>query len=121
MKEFNTKAYINGLQDGEKGIENNFYKMSVKRVEYDAGFKKGMINAIKRFKNVKPQMFHNSMSKHNTRRMTIIISGGSVQDVVRENTDCELVIHDYDMEGVETDADCKQDVNGNWYREICME
>lgn len=119
----NTKAFINGLQDGEKGVENNFYKMSAKRVEYDAGFKKGMLTTIQRFNKGKPQMFHNSMSKHNKTRMTIIISGGSVQDVVRENTNCELLIHDYDMEGVdvENNPDCKQDADGNWYREIAME
>jgi hypothetical protein len=117
-----TKAYINGIQDGEKGIENNFYKMPAKRIEYDAGFKIGMQTTIQKYIKSKPQLFHNSMSKHNKTRMTIIISGGSVQDVVRENTNCELVIHDYDMDGVnvELDADCKQDVNGKWYREVAM-
>ena len=110
-------GYVNGSTDGK---ENNRYKRQHKRIEYNLGFNAGMKERMKKSIKNKPQLFHNSVAKHNKRRMTIIVSGGVVQDVIRENIDCELVIHDYDIEGVdvESNENCRQDIYNEWYQEI---
>jgi uncharacterized Rossmann fold enzyme len=46
----------------------------------------------------KPQLYIYAMTKNMKPRITIIVSGGAVQDVIKENTNIELVVHDYDIE-----------------------
>ena len=118
-----SRAYHNGYTHAVKSFHNNHYKRNSKIIEYDTGFNDGTKEKMKKAIKNKPQLFHNSMSRHNKHRMTIIISGGSVQDVIRENIDCELVIHDYDIEGIDatTNEHCHQDENGEWYQEIHLE
>jgi hypothetical protein len=118
-----SRAYHNGYDDALNQSHFNYYKREVKIREYDAGYIEGIKEKMKRTIKNKPQLFHNTMSRHNKHRMTIIISGGSVQDVIRENIDCELVIHDYDIEGIdaETNEYCHKDQYGEWYQEIHLE
>ena len=116
-----TRAFNIGYADGiNSDKQNNKYKRTNKRMEYDLGFKFALKEKMKTLIKNKPQLFHNSIPSHNKKRMTIVISGGSIQDVVRENIDCELVVHDYDIDGidVESNVNCHQDIHGNYYQEI---
>jgi len=116
-----TRAFVQGFQDGEIGIDRNTYKHSSKRLEYENGFKKGSKFSSKKPIKKKPQQFDCIMGGKK-QKIKIIIQDGIVQDVVRENTDCEFILQDYDLEGYDSESDpsCKQDVNGNWYREIAF-
>jgi hypothetical protein len=117
-----SRAYTYGYNHAVKSFHNNQYKRNSKIIEYDAGFNDGLREKMRKTIKNKPQLFHNSVSRHNKNRITLIISGGSVQDVIRENIDCELIIHDYDIEGIdaETNEYCYKDENGEWYQEIYL-
>jgi hypothetical protein len=119
-----TRAYKIGFENG-KMFSNvkNPYKRKQKIDEYDKGFNDGIKNLMSKTLKNKPQMFHNGVSRHNKKTMIISMKGGIIQDVIRENTDCRLIIHDYDIEGVdpETNIYCEQDEKGIWYQKIVME
>ena len=54
------------------------------------------------------------------KRITIVVKGGTIQDVIRENDDTQIIINDYDIEGedVELGKHFKKDENGEVYRII---
>jgi secreted PhoX family phosphatase len=118
------KAYDHGYTAGKYGLQKaNFYHRQDKIQEYDEGYNEGLkMYKNKSFKN-KPIMFHNGTPKHNKKRITLSIKGGIIVDIVRENIDCEVVVHDYDLEGldVETNIHVKQDENGEHYQQINLE
>jgi hypothetical protein len=118
------KAYDIGYRDGKSGFEKfNYYNRPSKIQEYDEGYNEGTkMHKNKSFKN-KPLMFHNGTPKHNKKRITLSIKSGIVVDIVRENIDCEVVVHDYDLEGldVENNIHTRQDENGEHYQQINME
>jgi hypothetical protein len=118
---YSTRAFIQGFQDGEVGMERNTYKQSSKRIEYENGFKKVSKFTSKKPIKKKPQQFDHIMGGKKE-KIKIVIQDGIVQDIVRENTNCEFILQDYDLEGFDYDSDpsCKQDTNGNWYREIAF-
>jgi uncharacterized Rossmann fold enzyme len=66
----------------------------------------------------KPQLYIYAMTKSMKPKITIIVSGGAVQDVVKENTNIDLVIHDYDIEPHDTEnrRDCYKDEHGDTYQ-----
>lgn len=117
------RAYRIGFNHGRLNEKENNYKRKNKIIEYDTGFNQGYKEFMKRTIKNKPQLFHNSVVNHSKKRLTISISGGIISDVVRENTDCELVIHDYDIEGIdpETNEHCYQDNDGNWYQIVALD
>lgn len=119
----NTRAFRIGFDHGKNNREENTYKRENKRMEYNIGFSEGMKQFNKREIKNKPQLYHNSMTNHNKKRITLSISNGMIQDVVRENTDCELIIHDYDLEGIdpENNIHCKKDENGQWYQKVILD
>jgi hypothetical protein len=118
-----TRAFTIGLKHGRINEESNDYRRISKREEYSIGFNEGMKMFKKKEIKNKPQLFHNSMTTHDKKRMTISIKDGVIQDVLRENTDCELMIHDYDIEGIdpENNIHCKKDQEGNWYQKVSLE
>lgn len=118
------KAYDFGYRDGKNGLENkNIYNRPSKINEYEEGYREG----IKMFKNKsqknRPIMFHNGTPRHNKKRITLSIKNGIIIDIVRENTECEVVVHDYDMEDVdvENNIHAKQNENGEYYQQINLE
>ena len=118
-----TRAFSIGLKHGRINEEQNDYVRISKRKEYETGFDEGVKMYKKKEIKNKPQLFHNSMTTHDKKRMTISIKNGAIQDVLRENTDCELIIHDYDIEGIDTENNihCKKDQEGQWYQKIRLE
>lgn len=118
-----TRAYRIGFKHGTSNGKENNYKRKNKIEEYDTGFIKGQKEFMKTTIQNKPQLFHNSISNHSKKRLTISISGGVISDVVRENTDCELVIHDYDIGNIDPESNqhCKQDIYGNWYQIVKLD
>ena len=71
----------------------------------------------------KPQLYIYAMSKNLKPRVTIIVAGGAVQDVLKENTDIDLQIHDYDIEpnDAENRRDCFKDESGDTYQLITFD
>ena len=118
-----TRAFRLGFKDGRINEEENTYVRENKRIEYETGFSEGLKQFSKRHIKNKPQLFHNTMTNHNKKRMTISITDGVIHDVVRENTDCELVIHDYDIDGIDPESNihCKKDENGKWYQKVIVD
>jgi hypothetical protein len=116
---FISRAFVQGFQDGERGINNNTYKHSSKRFEYDNGYEKGLSLSSKKPIKKKPQQFDSVMGGK-TQNIKIVISDGMIQDIVRNNANIELIVQDYDLDGFdcESDSSCKQDEKGRWYREI---
>lgn len=117
------KAYDIGFNHGRINEEQNNYIRTTKREEYDAGFEKGKKVFMSKIIKNKPQLFHNGASRNDKKRITISIKNGIIQDVVRENTDCELIIHDYDIEGIDVESNihCEKDENGQPYQRISLE
>lgn len=116
-----SRAYSLGYRKGSLGFqrENNYKRIS-KINEYDEGYNEGLtMHNTKTFKN-KPILFHNGIPTHNKKRIILSIKGGAISDVVRENVDCEVVVHDYDIEGVDVESNihCKQDERGEFYQRI---
>ena len=68
----------------------------------------------------KPFFIHSCVTNHMKKRITIVVKGGTIQDVVRENDDTQIIINDYDIEGenVELGRHFKKDENGEVYRII---
>lgn len=118
------KAYDFGYNDGKQGLEKiNYYNRPSKIQEYDEGYDEGLkMFKSKSFKN-KPILFHNGTSKHNKKRITLSIKGGNIIDIVRENVDCEIVIHDYDIEGIDVHSNIHvhQDEKEEYYQKIHLE
>lgn len=70
----------------------------------------------------KPQLFIYTVSTKP--KVTIIVSGGSVQDIIKENCpEVEVVVHDYDIQGLDVDSDptAYQDEKGNAYLQTTFE
>lgn len=116
-----TRAYNLGYRKGFLGFqkENNYKRIS-KINEYDSGYDEGFkMHTTKTYKN-KPILFHNGIPNHSKKRITLSIKGGCISDIVRENVDCEVVVHDYDIEGVDVESNihCKQDESGEFYQRI---
>ncbi len=118
-----TRAYKIGFNHGRVNERENNYRRKNKIIEYETGFDEGHREFMKKTIKNKPQLFHNSIVSHSKKRLTISISDGIISDVVRENTDCELIIHDYDIEGIdpETNQHCQQDIYGNWYQIVKLD
>ena len=54
-------------------------------------------------------------------KITIVVSGGCVQDVIRENIgDVDIVIHDYDVDNTDPSV-LKTDENDDEYQELTFE
>jgi hypothetical protein len=118
-----SRAFKIGFIDSKFKINKNPYKLESKIKEYDTGFNHGLtMDKEITFYN-KPQLFHKSVSSHSDKTLTISIMGNYIQDVVRENTDCKLVIHDYNIDEsyAKTNKYCKQDERGIWFQEITLE
>jgi hypothetical protein len=69
----------------------------------------------------KPQLYQTSITNHMKKKLTIIVHGGCVQDVVKENIpDTIIEVHDYDVD--ETDPSIlKKDKNGDSYQLLTFE
>lgn len=67
---------------------------------------------------VKPQMIQTSTSTQMTPKITIMVRGGIVEDIVKEKcNEVEVVVHDYDIE-VEGSIDERVDGHGYPFRVI---
>lgn len=67
----------------------------------------------------KPIVIQSEVTQQLTPKITIIVSGGCVQDIIKERcTNTQVEIHDYDIEGIDAEGryDCLQDKNGNTYQ-----
>jgi hypothetical protein len=117
-----SRAYRVGFQDGIETKYRKIYIRPKKIQEYEDGYLDGQKEFMKT-KLQKPQLFHNSISRHNKKRLTISILDDRIMDVMRENTDCQLVIHNYNLNDIdkETNVHCMQDESGKWYQEIVLE
>jgi hypothetical protein len=117
-----SRAFKIGFSDGLISGYKKVYIRPKKIKEYDDGYVNGQKEFMKT-KIEKPQLFHNSISSHNKKRLTISILDDRIMDVVRENTDCQLVIHNYNIDGLnkETNIYCKKDEGGKWYQEVILE
>jgi hypothetical protein len=118
-----TRAFKIGFTHGRTNSKENTYKRKNKILEYETGFGEGNKQFMKNTIKNKPQLYHNSVADHSKKRLTISISGGMISDVVRENTDCELIIHDYDIDDIDPEMNkhCKQDIYGNWYQIVKLD
>lgn len=69
---------------------------------------------------LKPQLYQTSISNQMKKKLTIIVQGGCVQDIVKENiSDVIIEVHDYDVD--ETDPSIlKKDKDGNNYQLITL-
>jgi len=68
----------------------------------------------------KPQVFINSMSIGYEPKITIFVSGGMVEDVVKENCpNLKIQIHDYDI-GDSDSSDIFQDNKGRNYLKLII-
>jgi hypothetical protein len=68
----------------------------------------------------KPQVFINSMTIGYEPKITIFVSGGMVEDVVKENCpNLKIEIHDYDI-GDSDSADIFQDNKGRNYLKLII-
>jgi hypothetical protein len=69
---------------------------------------------------LKPQLYQTSITNHMKKKLTIIVKGGCVQDVIKENIpDTIIEVHDYDTD--ETDPSIlKKDKDGNNYQLIAL-
>jgi hypothetical protein len=68
----------------------------------------------------KPQIFINSMSVGYDPKITIFVSGGMVEDVVKENCpNLKIEIHDYDI-GDSDSTDIFQDHKGKNYLKLII-
>lgn len=69
----------------------------------------------------KPIVIQSEVTRQSTPKITIIVSGGCVQDILKERcTNTEVEIHDYDIEGLDVESrdDCLQDKNGDTFQVI---
>jgi hypothetical protein len=69
---------------------------------------------------LKPQLYQTSIINHMKKKLTIIVKGGCVQDVIKENIpDTIIEVHDYDVD--ETDPSIlKKDKDGDNYQLIAL-
>lgn len=66
----------------------------------------------------KPIVIQSEVTQQTTPKITIIVSGGCVQDIIKERcTNTQVEIHDYDIEGLDM-QDCIQDKNGDTFQVI---
>mgnify|MGYP000700622786 FL=1 len=73
------------------------------------------------YKNKKPQLYQTNISNEMKRKITIVIKGGCVTDVVKENLeDLTIIVHDYDVD--QTDPNLlKKDNDGEKYQVVTLE
>ena len=73
------------------------------------------------YKNKKPQLYQTSVSNEMKKKITIVIKGGCVTDVVKENLeDLTIIVLDYDVD--QTDPDLlKKDNDGEKYQVVTLE
>lgn len=118
-----TRAFSIGFNHGRINEEQNNYIRNSKRKEYETGFGEGTKVFMSKVIKNKPQLFHNGSTRNDKKRITLSIKGGVIQDIVRENMECEIIIHDYDIEGIDTESNihCKKDQDGESYQIIRLE
>ena len=73
------------------------------------------------YKNKKPQLYQTTVSNEMKKKITIVIRGGCVTDVVKENLeDLTIIVHDYDVD--QTDPNLlKKDNDGEKYQVLTLE
>jgi hypothetical protein len=73
------------------------------------------------YKNKKPQLYQTTISNEMKKKITIVIRGGCVTDVVKENLeDLTIIVHDYDVD--QTDPNLlKKDNDGEKYQALTLE
>jgi|APGre2960657373_1045057.scaffolds.fasta_scaffold271081_2 hypothetical protein len=73
------------------------------------------------YKNKKPQLYQTNISNEMKKKITIVIKGGCVTDVVKENLeDLTIIVHDYDVD--QTDPNLlKKDNDGEKYQVVTLE
>ena len=73
------------------------------------------------YKNKKPQLYQTNISNEMKKKITIVIKGGCVTDVVKENLeDLTIIVHDYDV--YQSDPNLlKKDNDGEEYQVVTLE
>jgi len=70
---------------------------------------------------VKPQLYQTAVSNQLKKKMTIVMEGGLIQDIVKENiSDVLIEVHDYDVDGIDPST-LKKDNNNKQFHKTTLD